>query len=194
MTKKFFLAIFALVVFVFSTPAQMNPEQAILSAREQFSNIKNRSMELERMKRDSNKRPVGNVYAPKFPAIKEDFEAIQKFNDAIIKLIAAEKSPDFVAVGKNVEQINRRAVRLKSNLFPDEAESKKNNEENQSETASTRELKTLLVNLDKSVDRFVHNPIFENLSIVNPSDSQKAQRDLEKLIALSRAVKLRIKN
>ena len=114
MGKKFFLVVFALTVFAAATPAQMNPEQAILSAREQFSDIKNRSIELERMKRESYKRDAGNIYAPKFPTIKEDFEEIQKINDAVIKLTAAKTPLDFAAVAKFAEQINQRAVRLKS--------------------------------------------------------------------------------
>lgn len=194
MIKKIFLAIFALTGFVAATPAQMNAEQAVLSAREQFSDIKNRSMELERMKRESYKRPAGNVYAVKFPAIKEDFEAVQKLNDALVKLTAAKTPLDAAAVGKYAEQINHRAARLKSNLFSDETEPKKNAKENQPETAAPRELKTLLANLDKSVIRFVHSPIFQNLSVVNSTDSQKAQKDLEKVIALCRAIKLQTKN
>lgn len=192
MTKKFFLAIFALAVCTCAASAQMNPEQAILSAREEFSNIKNRSMELERVKSESYKRPDSNVYAPKFPAIKEDFEAIQKLNTAVIKLTAAETLLDFAAVAKLVERIHHRSARLKSNLFSDEP--KKNVKEKQSVTAAPRELKTLLFDLDKSIFNFVHNPIFQNLTVVNTSDSQKAQKDLEKVIALSRAIKTQTKN
>lgn len=193
MIKKFFLAIFALTVLAAVTSAQMNPEQAILSAREQFSDIKNRSMELERMKRESYKRAASNIYAAKFPAIKEDFEAIQKLNDAVTKLTAAKTPLNTTVVAKFVEQINQRAARLKSNLFSDEDEPKKNAKENQSKTAVPRELKTLLADLDKSVVRFVHSPIFQNLNLVNSTDSLKAQKDLEKVIVLSRAVKLQTK-
>ena len=194
MIKKFFLAIFALAVFTIAAGAQMNPEQSVLSAREQFSDIKNRSMELERIKRESYKRPAGNIYATKFPAIKGDFEAIQKLNDAITKLTAAKTPLNFAAVAKFVEQINQRAARLKFNLFSDETEPKKNAKEIQPETAAQPELKTLLDELDKSVVRFVHNPIFQNLNVVNLSDSQKAQKDLDKILTLSRAVKMQTKN
>jgi hypothetical protein len=193
MTKFFFIAIFALAVFTYAAPAQMNPEQAVLSAREQFSNIKNRSMELERVKRESYKRPAGNIYVAKFPAIKEDFESIQKLNDAVVKLIAAKTSFDFAAVGKYVEQINQRAIRLKSNLFSDKPAQKKNAKEIQSETAAPREIRTLLADLDKFVVSFVHSPIFQNLNVVNSTDSQKAQKGLEEIITLSHVIKLQTK-
>ena len=191
MTKKFFLLIFALAVFTFSAAAQMNPEKAILSAREEFTNIKNRSLELERLKRESYKRSDSNDYVVKFPAIKEDFEAIQKLNASIVKLTAAATPLDVAAVSKIVEQVNHRAARLKSNLFADE--SKKDDKEIQS-AAAPRELKTMLADLDKFIIKFVHNPIFQNLNVVNFSDSQKAQKDLEKVIAVSRAIKTQTKH
>jgi len=194
MVKKFLLAIFALAVFVVATSAQSNPEQAILSAREQFSDIKNRSIELERMKRESYKNSTGNPYVPKFPAIKEDFEAIQKLNEAVTKLTVAKTPLDFAAVAKFAEQINHRAARLKSNLFADATEPKKNARDKKIETDAACELKTILADLDESVVSFVHNPIFQNLNVVNSSDSLKAQKDLEKVIALSRAIKLQTKD
>ena len=88
MIKEILLAIFLIVVSVAATPAQMNPEQAVKNARDQFSDIKNRSMELERMKREINKRPSDEDYTIKFPEIKEDFEKIQKTNSKVIKLTA----------------------------------------------------------------------------------------------------------
>lgn len=195
MVKKILLAIFALAVFVAATSAQSNPEQAILSAREQFSDIKNRSIELERMKRESYKNSTGDPYTPNFSAVKEDFETIQKLNDTLTKLAVAKMPLDFAAVAKFAEQINHRAARLKSNLFAAEAEPKKNAKDNKIEAnAAARELKILLADLDKSVVSFVHSPIFQNLNVVNSSDSLKAQKDLEKVIALSRAIKLQTKD
>jgi hypothetical protein len=70
----------------------------------------------------------------------------------------------------------------------------KSTKHNQPEPAASREPITLLADLDKSVVRFVHNSIFQNLNIVNVSDSLKAQKDLEKVITLSHTIKSQTKD
>jgi hypothetical protein len=42
-----------------------------------------------------------------------------------------------------------------------------------------------VIALDKSITRFVHNPIFENINVVTPQDSANAERELERVIRLS---------
>jgi len=189
MIKKLFLAIFLLAGFVGATSAQFNPEQALLSAREESANIKNRSIELERIKREAFKRPLDNESTKKFPEIKEDFEQIQKLNGSVLQLNAAETPLNFHAVSKFVSEINRRAIRLRSNLFP--AESKAKNKE---QTAESQDIKTLLSELDKFINKFAHSPIFQNTKLVNSADSLKAQKDLETVIAVSNSIKAKTKN
>lgn len=190
MIGKLFSALFLTGVFVAAAQAQSNPEQAILAARDEFSNIKNRSIELERMKREAGKRPVASDATLKFPEIKEDFEEIQKINGDVLKLSAATPINN-AAVFKFVAEINHRAAHLKSNLFPAEAKSKNNRQ--QSAVESTN-VKTLLTDLDKSIDSFVHSSIFQNLHFVVSADSLKAQKDLENVIKISGAIKAKTKN
>jgi hypothetical protein len=85
MKKQLLLAILPLVLSVVSTSAQGGLEQAAKNARDQFSDIKNRSIELERMKREANKRPASDNSAPGFPEVKEDFEQIQKINSDFLQ-------------------------------------------------------------------------------------------------------------
>lgn len=190
MTKKLVLAIFLLTVSVAATPAQNTPEQAILEARDQFSDIKNRSIELERTKRDAYKQRVSNDSTLKFPEIKEDFEQIQNVNSDLFKLISAATPVDYAAVFKFVSEINRRAVRLKSNLFSAETNTKNKRQI----AAAPQDIKTLAVDLDKSINDFVHSSIFQNVKLVNTEDSLKAQKDLETVINLSSAIKIKTKN
>ncbi len=193
MIKKFLLAIFLLGFSAAVIPAQVNPEQAVLNAREQFSDIKKRSMELERIKRESGKRTVSDNLTQKFPAIKEDFEQIQKINSDVLKIKAAKTSLNYSEVLKSVSEIKRRAVRLKSNLFPSEPE--ENNEpKNKSQAIpETEDIKILLGALDKSIFSFVHSSIFQNIKLVNSDDSLKAQKDLENVIKISSLIKDKIK-
>jgi hypothetical protein len=190
MIKKLLLAIFLFAVSAAATPAQINPEKAILNAREQFFDIKNRSIELERMKRDSHKRPVSRDVTRKFPAIKEDFEQIQKINSDVFKLTSVKTPIDYAVVLKFVSEINRRAIRLKSNLFSAETKMKSKQEI----VAEPQDIKTLLVDLDKCINSFVHSSIFQNVKLVNSEDSRKAQKDLETVINVSNAIKVKTKN
>jgi hypothetical protein len=189
MIKKLFLAIFLLTGFGSATFAQ-SVEQAVSSAREKFFNIKNRSVELERMKREASKRPINNEPSAKFPEIKEDFEEIQKLNDSVLQLNSLETTLNYHAVAKFVSEINRRAVRLQSNLFP--VKSKVKNKEKTAGESS--DLKTCLDDLDKFINKFAHSPIFQNTKLVNSNDSQKAQSDLENIISVSNSIKAKTKN
>lgn len=193
MIKKILLAIFLLGFSAAVIPAQANPEQAVLNAREQFSDIKKRSMELERIKRESGKRAVSDNLTQKFPAIKEDFEQIQKINSDVLKLTAAKQSLNYSAVLKSVAEIKRRAVRLKSNLFASEPEENNETKNKSQAIPETQDIKILLGALDKSIDSFVHSSIFQNIKLVNSDDSLKAQNDLENVIKISSAIKEKIK-
>ena len=186
MIKKLLLAIFLLTVSVVLTPAQVSPEQEIISAREQSSDIKNRSIELERMRRDAYKHPVSQNYTLEFPQIKDDFEQIQKINSGIQQTAAGKTTTNYTAVS----EINRRAARLKSNLFAAETKSKNKQQSNYEQ----QDVKTLLAVLDKSINSFVHNSIFQNLNLVNSEDSLKAQKDLDAVINVSNAIKAKTKN
>lgn len=192
MMKKFLLTFFLLCAAGGAAQAQ-TPEAAISAARERYSDIKNRSNEMERMKREANKRTVGENFTLNFPAIKEDFEKIQKLNDSLFKLNAAETPPANSSVLKLVAEIHRRAARLNSNLFPTEAEAEKT-AKNKQPDGESREIKTLLAVLDKSVNSFVHSSVFQNINLVNTTDSLKAQKDLETVISVSGALKAKTKN
>ncbi len=192
MIKKLFLAIFLFTVYVDATPAQTKPEQAILNARDQFSDIKNRSIEIDRVKRESGKRTVSKDFTHKFPEIKEDFEEIQKINRDVFQFAGVKTPIDYAVVLKMVSEINHRAVRLGSNLFSVENTEKKESKDKQ-QAIKTEELKTLLNVLDKFVNNFVHSPIFQSVNIVNSQDSLDAQRDLEKVIEISFLVKEKTK-
>lgn len=190
MIEKLFLAIFLLGGFGVATPAQSTPEQAILNARDEFSKIKIRSVELERVKREASKRPLNNETSPKFPEIKEDFEQIQKLNGSLLELSSVQTPLNHSAVLKSVSEISRRAIRLRSNLFPAEPKAKNKVQT----TVESQDMKTLLADLDKFINIFAHNPMFQNTKLVNSEDSLKAQKDLETVIVVSNSIKAKTKN
>lgn len=191
MIKQLLSATFGLLFCVVAVFGQNNAEQAVNSAREQFSNIKNRSIELERMKRDANKRPVREDSTVSFPKIKEDFEEIQKINSSVFEMTAAKTAINYNAVFKFVSEINHRAERLKSNLFA--ADANKETKNNQPNPAESPDIKILLAALDKSIISFVHNSIFQNVQLVNSQDSLDAEKELDAIIKISTSIKEKAK-
>lgn len=192
MKKQLFTVIFLLAVSAAATSAQRSPEQAVKSGRDQFTDIKNRSIELERMKREADKRPASDNAAPKFPEIKEDFERIQNLGSDVLELMRVKTLPDYAAVLKFVSEINHRAARLKSNLFSAEPEQNEK-AKNKQQTVESSDITTLLKALDKSINSFAHNSVFQNTNLVNSQDSLDAQKDLETIIKISYSIKEKAK-
>src|SRR4030095_10116295 len=84
------------------------------------SDVKMRSNELERMKRDAEKPDARTNSSPSFLEIKEDFERMQIVNGEL-QVAATSATPDYPRLLKGAEEINKRATRLKANLFQSEA-------------------------------------------------------------------------
>ncbi|MDQ3321261.1 MAG: hypothetical protein M3525_02195 [Acidobacteriota bacterium] len=189
MKKQLLLAILLLALSVVSASAQGSLEQAAKNARDQFFDIKNRSIELERMKREANKRPASANSAHGFPEIKEDFEQIQKINSDFLQPTIIKTPVDYAAVLKSVSEVNRRAVRLKANLFSAEPKQKKDAKTKRQIADEQQKIEILLNILDKSIGSFVHSSIFQNTNLVNSQDSFKAQNDLERIIKVSQLIK-----
>lgn len=189
MKKQLLLAILLLALSVVSASAQGSLEQAAKNARDQFFDIKNRSIELERMKREANKRPANANSAHGFPEIKEDFEQIQKINSDFLQPTIIKTPVDYAAVLKSVSEVNRRAVRLKANLFSAEPKQKKDAKTKRQIADEQQKIEILLNILDKSIGSFVHSSIFQNTNLVNSQDSFKAQNDLERIIKVSQLIK-----
>jgi hypothetical protein len=98
---------------------------------------------------------------------------------------------DYQRIAEAGAEVDKRASRLKSNLFP--KESKDVARQDGSKYRGPQELRSLLKALDNAIVGFVHSPMFENLRVVNSQDSDKAQQDLESIIKLSKEVNKRAK-
>lgn len=188
MLRQFAAALFFLFAVAASTSAQSTLEQAAKNARDQFTDIKNRSIEMERAKRDAARMPQSAGSTVRFPEIKEDFEKIQKINDEILRLNSGKTSLDFAAVSKRAAEINRRAARLKTNLFAAEPKQKKN-AALKPPAAEAHDVKRLLIDLDKAINEFVHSSIFQNIKLVDSRASLDAQNDLEAVIKITSLLK-----
>jgi hypothetical protein len=182
-SKWLFLAM--LIAPSSSAQAQRSPT---VSPKDKSIEDKFRSDEIERVRRSALSAVTRNDrHATRFPQIKEDFERIQVINSDVLQANAFDKGLDYRSISKAAAEIKKRATRLKSNLFPSESNERQRQIEEQ--TKEPQDLNSLLTELDKAISSFVHNPIFENTRVVNPEDSVKAERDLEKIINLSAKTK-----
>lgn len=190
MSKRLFSVFFLLAFSATGILAQSALEQAAKDARERFSDVKNRSIELERMKREAGKRSAGEAStASAFPYIKEDFEEIQKLNSRVYELAAAKSPLDYAVILKFASEINQRAIRLESNLFASESAKRKAEKTKLPIADKTPDMAELLETLDKSINNFVHSPLFQNTNLVNSQDSLNAQNDLRTVVEVSFLVK-----
>jgi hypothetical protein len=152
--------------------------------RDSASDLKIRSNEMERLKRDAEKPESRTNPTPNFTEIKEDFERIQIVNGEVQEN-ATSATPNYERLSKGLEEIHTRATRLKGNLFPPQSDKKPKEDK---KVDAQAELKSLFIALDNSIVRFSQSPIFQNVKLVNSDDSKKAQEELEKVIKLSSVI------
>ena len=197
MSKRLFLAAVLLITpaFVPAAVAQDHGPPAGGSdknLRDSSSDLKGRSIEIERIGRDAKKPDSRRRDAdkpatppvPNFTEIKEDFERIQIINSDLFQTSASKR--DYGRISESAAEINMRAIRLTSNLFPPKtAKAPKENEP----VTEDQELKALLTLLDHSIGSFIQNPMFQNTKVVNPEDSPNAQKDLDAVINISARIR-----
>jgi hypothetical protein len=172
------------------------------NANPQDRGIKDRSIEMERVKREENKNVVtgkpGEAMAEsKFNQIKEDFEQIQLSQSAIVAAYSKSKNIDYKLISMGSEQITQRGTRLSENLFapppPQKNEKKKKDkkEEVVNEAVAAplplpSDIKSLISEMDNTLVLFVANPMFTNSRVLNAADQADAKSKLDYIIRLSR--------
>jgi hypothetical protein len=165
------------------------------------TDVKRRSIEMERVERDARKGSGKNAkntpaknedpLAAKYEEIKTDYEQIQLMQDAVVKAYQTGSKIDYAQIGKSAREMNRSASRLNSNLFPlslDEKEEAKKEEKDKAETERkpAKSVRDLIIELDNTIGSFAASPMFQNLRVIEPKVSAKTKLDLEKIAELSR--------
>jgi hypothetical protein len=154
-------------------------------------NVKLRSVELERIKREAAQAeaasfaPISKDIVKKFPVIKEDFEGIQLSQAEIIKAYTTGKTIDYSAIENSAEDISKKSKRLDTNLFdvkkdaPDESKLAGKDEK-------VKSVRDLIVDLDTAIGSFVSSKIFGNIKIIEPEVAIQTRKDLDKIQYLSK--------
>jgi uncharacterized protein YukE len=204
--------LFILIALLFSTASYSNiysqvaPPPGAGDKDLRDTDVKRRSVEMDRIERDAKKTgktPVSvaeakieeDRLAAKYGEIKTDYEQIQLSQDTVIKTYQGSGKIDYTQISKSALEINESAVRLKSNLFTAAVEisdakkevkkEEKKVEKTETETKPAKSVRDLIVDLDNTIGSFVASPMFQNLRTVDDAVSAKTGLDLEKIIELS---------
>jgi len=120
----------------------------------------------------------------RFKKIKDDFRDLQSLNNKMMADAWSQKTLDYSSIADMISKIRGKAADLKEGLSLPESE--------HSETASktpavttVRQFREQLLLLDKTLMRFVNNPVFQANNTVDVNLAKKASADLEHVISLT---------
>lgn len=187
--KKFgFFAFCFTVLSVVDISAQRQQPIPVSVAETEIreGSIRLRSIDLERVKRDGNRpaeKNAGKEQAIKFAMIEDDFAKIQKSQDAIVKAYTTGKKINYEKISDAAHDITKQAHRLAVNLFSEDFELIDPQEK--ASGANQKSVRDLIIEIDNTLGVFITNPVFQNIKIVDPTSTEKAQLDLKKIYILS---------
>ena len=125
---------------------------------------------------------------------KNDFKRIQLVRNELVDLLVSKKPFDYRQLAEQAEEVNKRALRLRSFLMkpPPEATA----EEKKEAAAAARPafdeaaMRGALIKLCNTIHSFTGNPMFKNPDVVDAQQPAKAGGELLTIIDLSESVKL----
>lgn len=156
--------------------------------RDDYDNgIRIRSMELERIKKESYRSAAAAKSAEKrsinYSQIKKDFEMVQKLQNEIIKTYVTGEQINYKKIGELAVKLNECANRLDENLSLNEG---KTSDKVTKKKAAPGDVKDTIVDLDKTIGRFIASSVFKNLNIVETKEVETAKTELQNIISLSK--------
>lgn len=167
--------------------AQVSPRPVADAEIRDGNSTRMRSLQLERVKRDSKKIALPEASKEqivKLGEIKDDFENIQKLQDKIVKTYTTGKTINYSKIGESAANMTKKAIRLDTNLFG--AEPVKLTD--LPADVKSKSVRTLIIELDRAIGTFVKSPIFESGKLVDLNVSAKSDLDLRRIIFLSEAL------
>ncbi|NNE66765.1 MAG: hypothetical protein HKN33_09365 [Pyrinomonadaceae bacterium] len=156
------------------------------------NNIKLRSVELERIKREAEKNAVlrrDNGKELKFSIVKEDFEGIQKEQSKIVEAYVKNKEIDYKQIKESSNKISEMAVRLRANVFaPDAQENDAKDDSPEVNPFFGKSVRDLIIALDGAIGEVVTSPMWQKLKVVDPKVAVPVEASLVKVIDISGAL------
>jgi hypothetical protein len=120
----------------------------------------------------------------RFKKIKDDFRDLQSLNNKMMSDAWLHDTLDYSAIADMVSKIRSKASDLKEGLSLPESENPQAALKLPA-VNTARQFREELLLLDKTLMRFVNNPVFQAANTVDVDLAKKASADLEQVISLS---------
>lgn len=125
-----------------------------------------------------------SVRLSRFKKIKDDFRDLQALNNKMMANAWMQDALDYSAIADVVSKIRGKANDLKDGLSLPQSENPQTSLKMPSVT-TVRHFREELLLLDKTIMRFVTNPVFQAANTVDVNLAKKASDDLEHVIVLT---------
>ncbi len=116
--------------------------------------------------------------------IKDDFRDMQSLNNKMMADAWLQDALDYSSIADMASKIRGKANDLKGALSLPEAE-KSQTDSKMQEVTTVRQFREELLLLDKTLMRFVNNPVFQAANTVDVNLAKNASADLEQVILLT---------
>lgn len=170
---------FTFLVFTTSGHAQLLPNYGVSAPLEQ--DMRFREWSLERLKKQKALVPEDQKLA--FMQLNKDFTDLQLLNNDLIKARTTGGDLDYSLISQKTRQIYKTATRLSTNLKLPKPENIQQKPDLSANPAVN--LTAVLFILDTVIFKFVKNPIFKNIEIIDVNDALMAKEDLDRIVFLS---------
>jgi hypothetical protein len=124
------------------------------------------------------------VRLSRFKKIKDDFRDLQSLNNKMMADAWLQDALDYSSIADMVSKIRGKANDLKDGLSLPESE-KPQTTEKPPEVSTVRQFRQGLLILDKTIMRFVNNPVFQAANTMDVNLAKEASADLEQIISLT---------
>jgi hypothetical protein len=124
----------------------------------------------------------------RFKKIKDDFRDLQSLNNKMMADAWLQDALDYSSIADMVAKIRGKASDLKDSLSLPESENPQTALHAPAVT-TVRQFRQQLLLLDKTIMRFINNPVFQAANTVDVKLSTQASDDLEQVIFLTSDVK-----
>ena len=152
------------------------------------ASIEERQMKMMEMERAAKEPRSEAEQKLALAQIAQDYREIQIINNKMMSNSMPAAEPNFLTIARTLEEIRKRAARLRGNLRL--AESKEKAEAEKYKPAqNTKEFKTHLLALDDSIMRLIKNPIFKEPDVVNVDEAARARGELEFIMVTSQLIR-----
>lgn len=156
------------------------------------NDIKLRSVELDRIKREAEKTATLRREDGKelnFSIVKDDFEGIQKEQMSIIEAYTRGEEINYPQISKSSNTITEMAVRLRANVFFAEPSAATVEAKQEGENPySGKSVRDLIIALDNAIGEVVESPMWQKLAVVDSEMAKTVEASLIDVINASNAL------